>query len=170
MDMLRVREHQRGLTLIELLVVVGIVGVLSAMAIVNYLIALDKSKQKKTMADIRSIASAWEARATDRGSYSAAGQTMAFVWPTEEISGADLEEILTPTYIRPMAREDGWGFPLEYGLDVAVGSETGATVYAIRSPGRDGIFETTYPTATTARFECDIVFSNGQFVVIPAVK
>lgn len=170
MEMRRVRKNQEGLTLIELLVVVGIIGVLSAIAIVNYMVALDKAKQKKTMSDMRSIASAWEARATDRGTYSAAGQTPTFVWPAVEITGEDLEELLTPTYIRPMARADGWGFPFEYGLDLAVGDESGATVYAIRSGGRDGIFESAYPTPTTTRFECDIVFSNGQFVVVPEFK
>jgi general secretion pathway protein G len=144
--------------------------VLSAIAIVNYLVALDKSKQKKTMADIRSIASAWEARATDKGAYSAAGQSPDFVWPDEQISGEALSAILSPTYIRPMARKDGWGFPLEYGLDLPVGNALGATVYAIRSTGRDGVFESSYPLKETTRFECDIVFSNGQFVVMPATK
>ena len=169
--MQRARQIQKGMTLIELLVVVAIVGVLSAMAIVNYLIALDKSKQKKTMADIRSIASAWEARATDRGSYSAAGSTpVVFDWPSQEVTQAELEAILSPTYIRPMARVDGWGFPLEYALDLPIGSSSGAAIYAIRSPGRDGVFESTYSTATTERFECDIVYSNGQFIVAPGVK
>lgn len=168
--MLRARKHQQGMTLIELLIVVAIVGILAAIAIVNYMVALDKAKQKKTMADVRSIASAWEARATDRGGYSAAGQAAVFAWPEEAISGATLEALLSPTYIRPMARADGWGRPLEFGLDVAVGSASGASIYAIRSAGRDGVFESTYPTGTTTRFECDIVFSNGQFVVVPAVK
>ncbi|MCM2313691.1 MAG: prepilin-type N-terminal cleavage/methylation domain-containing protein [Thermoanaerobaculia bacterium] len=168
--MLRARKLQQGMTLVELLIVVAIVGVLAAIAIVNYMVALDKAKQKKTMADMRSIASAWEARATDRGSYSAAGQAAAFVWPGEGISGAVLEDLLNPTYIRPMARADGWGRAFEFGLDVAVGSASGASIYAIRSAGRDGIFESSYPDETTTRFECDIVFSNGQFVVVPVVK
>ncbi len=170
MDMLRARKHQQGMTLIELLIVVAIVGVLAAIAIVNYMVALDKAKQKKTMADVRSIASAWEARATDRGSYSAAGQAAGFDWPGEEISSATLEDLLDPTYIRPMAHTDGWGWDLEFGLDAAVGSASGANIYAIRSAGRDGLFESSYPTGTTTHFECDIVFSNGQFVVVPVVK
>lgn len=165
------RKHQKGLTLIELLVVVGIIGVLSAMALVNYLVALDKSKQKKTMSDIRAIAIAWESRASDRGSYNAAGATpTAFEWPPESLTQAQLEAMLSPTYIRPMARLDGWGHQFGYALDTPTGSGQAAAVYAIRSPGKDGKFETEYPDNQTQRFDCDIVYSNGVFVVTPAVK
>ncbi len=168
--MLKIRRHQKGLTLLELLVVVAIIGILSAIAIVNYMVALDKSKQKKTMSDIRSIATAWEARATDRGAYTAAGSSNAFDWPAEVMTQQDLEGILSPTYIRPMARYDGWGFPLEYAIEAPNSLDSGSTVYAIRSAGKDGVLESSYPTAITTRFDCDIVFSNGQFVVLPAVK
>lgn len=164
------RNHQQGFTLIELLVVVAIIGVLAALAIVNYLVALDKAKQKKTMADMNSIAQAWEARATDRGAYSAAGvSATAFDWPPEEISLANLKAMLSPTYIRPLAERDGWGYPFQFGLDLPEGDSQGAAIYAIRSPGRDGLFESEYLTAETTRFDCDIVYSNGAFVVSPAV-
>jgi len=156
------------MTLIELLVVVGIIGILSAIAIVNYMVALDKSKQKKSMADMRSIASAWEARATDRGSYAAAGATTeAFVWPDDQLSYPDMLSLLHPTYIRPLARTDGWGNEFQFSVQTNTG---GASVYAIRSGGKDGFFESSYPSALTNRFECDIVYSMGSFVVSPAYK
>lgn len=165
------QESQKGMTLIELLVVVGIVGVLSAMALVNYLVALDKSKQKRTMSDIRAIAIAWESRASDRGAYNAAGaSTDVFEWPAEEISQAQLEAILSPTYIRPMARTDGWGNQFQYALDSPVGSGEAAALYAIRSPGKDKVFESSYPVGGTQSFDCDIVFTSGNFVVSPAIK
>ncbi|MEO8035925.1 MAG: prepilin-type N-terminal cleavage/methylation domain-containing protein, partial [Acidobacteriota bacterium] len=67
------RHKEKGFTLIELLIVVAIIGILAAIAIPNLLTALQRAKQKRTLADIRSIATAWEARSTDLGKYNAAG-------------------------------------------------------------------------------------------------
>lgn len=163
-------KSQKGFTLIELLVVVAIIGILAAIALVNFFIALDRAKQKKSMSDMRTISIAWEELASDRGQYSAAGATAAFVWPSEPVNAAQLKALLEPTYLRPMTRADGWGGAFEFALDAAVGDTKGAVVYGIRSPGKDGIFETSYPVTETKRFECDIVLSNGSFVVRPATN
>ena len=63
------KKTQGGFTLIELLIVVAIIGIIAAIAIPNLLNAIDRGKQKRTMADIRSIGTAVEAYAVDVNFY-----------------------------------------------------------------------------------------------------
>lgn len=159
------RRTMRGFTLIELLMVVAIVGLLAAIGVWNYLIALDRAKQKKTVTDMRSIALAWEQRATDIHAYNAAGQV--FTFPSEAVSYDQLTSVLTPTYLRNFPADDGWGNAFAFGLDEPFGSAEKARHYAIRSRGRDGQLDSAYPVAATTDFDCDIVFSNSAFVIYP---
>ncbi|PYT07794.1 MAG: hypothetical protein DMF49_07090 [Acidobacteria bacterium] len=61
------RSKQTGFTLIELLIVVAIIGIIAAIAIPNLLNAIDRGKQKRTMADIRSVGTAVEEYAVRLG-------------------------------------------------------------------------------------------------------
>ena len=49
----RIRNRQKGFTLIELLIVIAIIGIIAALLIPNFLDALQKAKQKRTVADVR---------------------------------------------------------------------------------------------------------------------
>ena len=62
-------RKQKGFTLIELLIVVAIIGIIAAIAIPNLLNAIDRGKQKRTMADMRSIGTAIESYAVDNNFY-----------------------------------------------------------------------------------------------------
>ena len=157
-------RQRRGFTILELLIVVAIIGIIAAIAIANYLNAVQRTKQKRTMADMRSLAVAWEARAVDTKAYNASGFTM----PAASISYAQVTTLLSPTYMRNIPSADGWGYALQFGADQAIGSATPAAEYAIRSPGRDGQYTgTTYTAGPTTSFDCDIVYSNGSFIVWP---
>src|SRR5204863_8921356 len=57
---------------LELLIVVAIIGILAAIAIPNLLTAMQRARQKRSMADMRTIATAWESRATETNNYTAA--------------------------------------------------------------------------------------------------
>ncbi|GEM_PF-1628150 len=157
-------RKNRGFTLVELMIALGIIAVLSAIAIVNYLGALTRSKQKKTMADIREIAVLWEARAVDIRAYNAAGFTM----PGAPITAAQMKTMLVPTYAKDLPVNDGWGRPLEFSADAGVGSATPAQTYCIRSPGADGRYSgSSYAGGPTTDPDCDIVYTSGSFIVYP---
>src|SRR4030095_5717 len=88
-------RSQKGFTLIELLIVVAIIGIIAAIAIPNPLSAIDRGKQKRTMADIRSLRTAVESYAVDNNFYPKVS-TYAAVTP-----------FLQPIYIKTATTESG---------------------------------------------------------------
>ena len=142
------RRNSKGFTLIELLIVVAIIGIIAAIAIPNLLNAIDRGKQKRSMADLRSIGTASEAYAVDNNHYPIGA--LAVVGPT-----------LQPVYIKLMPANDGWNHPFTYaGQALGVG-------YTVKSLGKDGVVEAGPAGAQTGDFDCDIIFIDGQFVQWP---
>lgn len=137
------------------LVVVAIIGILAAIAIPNLLTAMQRSKQKRTMADMRTVATALEAYGTDheREEYPP-GTTVDALRPH-----------LQPTYVRTLPAMDGWAQQMRYMPLPNRG-------YVIVSAGANKTFEVESPAdyvmgTKTEQFDCDIVYANGEFVQYP---
>jgi len=155
-------RNASGFTLIELLIVIAIIGILAAIAIPNLLNALQRGKQKRSMADIRTLSTAIESYNVDNSAYPPA-VTCPNPLPTTFVTlGSGSWTLLKPTYIAEPAFQDGWHNPLRYAVDNQFFS------YVLLSPGRDGLQDwTTASCGTTTDFNSDIVYSNGTFIQYP---
>lgn len=129
-------------------------AMLAAIAIPNFLTAANSAKQKRTVEDIRSIASAAEAYATDYNTY-----------PSGESIDA-LAARLEPTYIQTMPLKDGWGHALHYRATDC--NDRYCASYVLASGGKNGELEG--PLAPrdaafvpTTNYNEDMIFSNGRF-------
>jgi general secretion pathway protein G len=159
------RTKASGFTLIELLIVVAIIGVLAAIAIPNLIIAMHRAKQKRTMSDMRNIAIAWEARASDVGRYNAAGAQILATMPCDLVQ---LQTYLEPTYIKDLPVRDAWGTPFRGFLDAPLGdSSATAANYTIVSAGRDQQFADPQVLGPFENYDCDLIYANGVFESYP---
>jgi type II secretion system protein G len=158
-------KREKGFTLIELMIVVMIIGIVAAIAIPNLMTAIERARQKRTMADMRTVATAWEARNVETGRFNAAGAQVPGI--DQVVNVDDLAFAIAPTYIKAMPKTDGWKHPFELYTSQSWGSTAPAAAYAIISPGRDGRFGTAATSGATTNFDCDIVYSNGSFLQFP---
>ena len=157
------RTAGRGFTLIELLIVVAIIGIIVAISIVNMINAIQRAKQKRSMADIKALSTALEAYAIDQNAYPAsAGYTLpsGLSLPTGTVGIA--AGALSPTYVRICPLADGWNSWYLYGTSAT------KTDYVVRSAGADGAPDSSPVFGPTSDFNADIILVDGAFVQFPS--
>ena len=108
--------------------------------------AIARSKQKRTVADLQTLAVAVEAYATDENEYP----------PTSDLD--QLAKKVVPTYLRSMVRTDGWGKDYIYISD--------KRNYRILSAGPDGRLSPDSQQLGVVKgdFGDDLIFENGSFL------
>jgi prepilin-type N-terminal cleavage/methylation domain-containing protein len=171
--MRRVTAGQKGFTLIELLIVIAIIGIIASMLIPNLLDAMQKAKQKRTMADMRITGTAMFSWLTDQVGAAAAGQNSSNVVLSSYGSVqtvANLENMLVPAYLQNVPPIDGWKFPYEYYLKTTATGLHERQIMLIRSRGRNNSFEAAEYTVTgfdATDYNQDIVWADGFMVRWP---
>ena len=141
---------------------VAIIGIIVAISIINIFNAIERAKQRRTMADLRSLSTALETYGADHNRFP---PSSAFTLPSglalPNVNIAFASNYLVPTYIKEVPRIDGWRNPLLYSV-TADGND-----YGIRSCGKDGLPEEAPSYGPTTEFNADVILVDGVFVQYP---
>ena len=159
------QRKMSGVTVIELLIVVIIIAILAVIALPQFLNAQDRAKQASTVSNLRTLSTGIMLYQTD---------TSALPGSVGNNEAADLSE-LVPGYLPAINGQDAWGNDVRVDIGPSVTAVVnGVTVggddssFAVRSPGKDGVFEgSSYVGGNTSTFGDDIVSINGHVVRAP---
>ena len=140
-------KRERGFTLIEMIVVVAVLGILVAIVVPALLTAVNRSRQRRSMAEMHNIAKANGTYSVDNGSY------------VNALAG------LQPDYMMIVPVNDAWGNAFNY----AAGG--GNLPYTLSSFGSDGAAGPAAPIPwMNEPFEPDLIMNTGQFTQAPEVQ
>ena len=139
------KSREKGFSLVEMIVVVAVLGILLAIVVPALMSAVNRSRQRRSMADMHALAQA---------------NGMAQVDSSRYVNAlADLQ----PAYMNPVVTLDAWGNSYVYTIS---GNQRN---YTLTSNGRDGAAGPGPPVPWfNEPFEPDIILTDGEFTQMPA--
>ena len=148
---MKTQDHTscRGFSLVELLIVVAVIGLIVAIAVPNLLNAIQRSKQTRTISDLRSISNGLGIYQQDYAKF----PLLASLGPITAVS-----DTLVP-FIGQVPLDDGWNNTLQYRSD--------GDTYTLASFGLNLLADTPWESGITSYFDDDIVILDGSFLQIP---
>jgi type II secretory pathway pseudopilin PulG len=163
-----VKGPSSGLPIILILVFIGgffllaVVGILAAILIPNFLDALQKAKQKRTVAEIRRVGTAVVSYMTDGNGALPVAQDLE-----------ELRPVLVPRYLQSLPVSDGWKRPFWYSCWKESSKAAGCDHFRIVSGGQDGklssedLSQYVQGPFEPTDYDQDIVFGDGLFLRYP---
>ncbi len=139
----------RGFSLIELLIVVAIIGLITAIAIPNLLNAIQRSRQTRSINDMRTITNGLGIYAQDFAKF----PEMASLGDITDVS----DELIP--FIGTVPVLDGWNKVFQYKSD--------GDTYTLASYAANFLADTPWEAGITSYFDDDIVILDGSFLQIP---
>ncbi|MBI1187113.1 MAG: type II secretion system protein GspG [Alphaproteobacteria bacterium] len=117
-----------GVTLVEMMVVIVIIGLITAIVVINVLPAQDRARQQKARTDIAALEQALDLYRLDYGRYPSMEDGL------EALVQPDPEKGRTEPYIRRLP-EDPWQRPYQY---VVPGARGAVDIYSLGADAREG--------------------------------
>ena len=176
------RRHGRqegGFSLMEVILVTAIIMIVASIMIPHLINAVHKARQRRTMADLNSLGTAWMSWLTDQvGAASAGAQKL---YPTDDFINVTYQELysyLHPSstfyYMDTVPDVDGWGSQVAFYRNPNGLSDSQLMVCA---SARDNVFDDcdiSQPIAVgpflATDFDTDIIWADDFFVRWPDAK
>jgi general secretion pathway protein G len=126
-------HREAGVTLVEMMVVIVIIGLVTAIVVINVLPSQDVARVEKAKADIRTLEQALELYRLDRTRYPTAEEGLnALVAPPASATPAAVAG--RESYVRRLPN-DPWGHPYKYGVPGKNGSYD---IYSLGADAQEG--------------------------------
>jgi general secretion pathway protein G len=157
-----IHTAESGFTLVEMMIVVAIIAILSALIVPRVNNQLNETRRVATIADLNAVNTVWTSYLLLTGRNMGVSEPVVTPGDMQLVAAADLAHFLQTK----VPEFDHFGHRIEYRVDVW----PDPNVLVARSPGKDGVFDTSYevdeqtnqdPTTPCSPYIGDIVIVNG---------